>query len=42
MCRLTNVPHQKDRAELDVRVQNDTVRVVSIDPKDRILDPDNW
>ena len=42
MHSLTNVPHHKDRTELDVRVKDGTVRVVAIDPKDRELNPDNW
>lgn len=42
MYSLTNVPHHKDRAELDVRVKDGTVKVVAIDPKDRDLNPDNW
>lgn len=42
MYSLTNVPHHKDRTELDVRVENDIVKVVAIDPKDSNLNPDNW
>ena len=42
MYSLTNVPHHKDRTELDVRVKGGTVKVVAIDPKDRDLNPDNW
>lgn len=42
MYSLTNVPHHKDRTELDVRVKDGTVKVVAIDPKDRGSNPDNW
>jgi hypothetical protein len=42
MPQLTNVPHHRDSAELDVRVKDGNVRVVAIAPKDRDLNPDNW
>jgi hypothetical protein len=36
--QLTNIPHPKDRTELDVVVKDNSVKVVVIDPKDRGTD----
>ena len=36
--QLTNIPHHKDRSELDVVVKEGSVKVVAIDPKDRGTD----
>jgi hypothetical protein len=33
MYKLTNIPHSRDKTELDVRIKDGSIKVVVVDPK---------